>query len=332
MPSSPQAPTKYSAAYSRRRRRSFLPSFETMTVTPDIVLQPGTLLPALRTCTQSALASGALQPILTDEDIVEDGGVRFLVRVVSTLRSKEADRRCQASVHLNPVKPANPFLPPERGLTVADISRTHLAILNKFHVLERHLLIVTRAFEHQEALLTLDDFQALFVCMAEYPGLGFYNAGATAGASQPHKHLQLVPLFPVAGRPGVPMESLLYGAGPRCPNLPFAHAFGRLSVSPAEDPLSAASEGFALYRHLLLLLGISAVQREGESRQSAPYNLLVARDWMLAVPRAQECYRTVSVNALGFAGSLFVKDAEQLETIRAAGPMNVLKSAAGHSS
>jgi sulfate adenylyltransferase (ADP) / ATP adenylyltransferase len=303
-----------------------------MTVTPDIVLQPGTLLPGLRTCTQSALASGALQPILTDEEVIEDGGVRFLVRVVSTLRRKEAERRRQASVGLNPVKPANPFLPPERALTVADISRTHLAVLNKFHVLERHLLIVTRAFEHQETLLTLDDFRALFVCMAEYPALAFYNGGAPAGASQPHKHLQLVPLFPVAGGLGVPMESLLYGAGSRCPYLPFAHTFGRLSVSPAEDPLSAASEGFDLYRHLLLLLGISAVQRAGELRQSAPYNLLLARDWMLAVPRVQECYRTVSVNALGFAGSLFVKDAEQLETIRVAGPMNLLKTVAGHSS
>jgi ATP adenylyltransferase len=128
------------------------------------------------------------------------------------------------------------------------------------------------------------------------------------------------------------MEPLLSGAGPRCPDLRFAHAFGRLSVSPAEDPLSAAAQGLDLYRHLILLLGICAVQREGQSRQSAPYNLLVARDWMLAVPRAQERYRMVSINALGFAGSLFVKDAQQLETIRAAGPMNVLKSAAGHSS
>jgi ATP adenylyltransferase len=51
---------------------------------------------------------------------------------------------------------------------------------------------------------------------------------------------------------------------------------------------------------------------------------------MLAVPRVRECYGTVSVNALGFAGSLFVKDTEQLETIRAAGPMNVLKRVAAH--
>jgi ATP adenylyltransferase len=301
-----------------------------MTASPDILLQPGTLLSALQARARSALASGVLQPIHTVEEIVDDGGVRFLVRVVSTLRSKEAERHRRASTQAHARNPANPFLPPEGALTVADISRTHLAILNKFHVLEGHLLIVTRVFEHQETFLTLADFRALFVCMAEYPGLGFYNGGATAGASQPHKHLQLVPLFPSAGRLGVPMEARLSRAGPRCPDLPFVHAFGRLGVSPAEDPLRAASQGLDLYRSLLSLLGISAVQREGEPRQSAPYNLLVARDWMLAVPRVRECYGTVSVNALGFAGSLFVKDTEQLETIRAAGPMNVLKRVAAH--
>jgi len=38
----------------------------------------------------------------------------------------------------------------------------------------------------------------------------------------------------------------------------------------------------------------------------APYNLLATRRWMLVVPRRQERYEKISVNALGFAGSLFV--------------------------
>jgi ATP adenylyltransferase len=64
-------------------------------------------------------------------------------------------------------------------------------------------------------------------------------------------------------------------------------------------------------------------------RQSAPYNLLIAEDWLLAVPRVAECFGSVSVNALGFAGSLFVKDRERLEAVRAAGPMAVLRAVAG---
>ena len=44
---------------------------------------------------------------------------------------------------------------------VADVSDTHLCLLNKFNVIEHHLLIVTRKFEHQETLLTVRDFQAV---------------------------------------------------------------------------------------------------------------------------------------------------------------------------
>jgi ATP adenylyltransferase len=49
---------------------------------------------------------------------------------------------------------------------------------------------------------------------------------------------------------------------------------------------------------------------------------------MLLVPRSEECVEGVSVNALGFAGSLFVRDAARMEVIRRLGPMTVLQRAA----
>jgi len=49
----------------------------------------------------------------------------------------------------------------------------------------------------------------------------------------------------------------------------------------------------------------------------APYNLLATRRWMLVVPRRQERYEKISVNALGFAGSLFVRNAAELELVPA---------------
>lgn len=57
------------------------------------------------------------------------------------------------------------------------------------------------------------------------------------------------------------------------------------------------------------------------------YNLLLTPRWLLVVPRAAECAAMagadVSVNALGFAGSLFVRDEAQLAAV-AADPMAVL--------
>lgn len=295
----------------------------------DILLTPGTLRGTLDERIRSAIADGALQPIATGQEIVEDGGVRFLVRVVSSLRRKEADKRQRAAKPQDREKPANPFLPPEPELTVAEISGTHLAVLNKFNVLDRHLLIVTRRFEHQEELLGVEDFQALFACMAEYRGLGFYNGGNLAGASQPHKHLQLVPLPLAEAGSAVPVEPLLMGPGPRCAALPYPHAFARLGRSIALDPMAHVPEVHAIYLDLLERIGISAVQTPEGQRQSAPYNLLIAEDWLLAVPRVKELFQGVSINALGFVGSLFVRDKAQLDLVRMEGPMRILQAVSG---
>jgi ATP adenylyltransferase len=289
----------------------------------------GGLRIALERTISSALACGALRPIETDEILVRSAGVQFLVRRVSSLQRKAAEKkRRRARPSQDGERPENPFLPPEPELTVAGVSPTHVAVLNKFNVLERHLLIVTRVFEHQETLLTGADFLALSACMRQIGGLGFYNGGTLAGASQPHKHLQLVPL-PLASRgPALPMEPLIEGDGPICRRLPFRHAFARLTLTVEADPTAAAQEAHERYLDLLQRLGIEPVTRAGECRQSGPYNLLMTNGWMLLVPRTAECFRGISVNALGFAGSLFVKDQAQLELIRSAGPMRILTDVA----
>jgi len=50
-----------------------------------IKLAPGTLRTRLEHRTAEALRSGALQPIATRYELVDDAGVSFLVRVVSSL-------------------------------------------------------------------------------------------------------------------------------------------------------------------------------------------------------------------------------------------------------
>ncbi|QQX85951.1 phosphorylase [Cupriavidus necator] len=288
-------------------------------------LQPGTLWPAITQRTVQALQSGALCPIETTEAAIEDGGVRFLVRQVSSLARKDKARGTSRAG-------GNPFLPYDRELFVADISDTHVALLNKFNVIAHHLLIVTRRFEAQECLLTVADFEALLACMAEFPSLGFYNGGAAAGASQGHKHLQIVPLPLADGGPALPIGPLMAsariaGAIGAVPGLAFAHAFAPLDLFAAsvEEVARTACER---YRALLDAVGVRAVDVEGGLRQSAPYNLLVMSAGLLLVPRTRECVEGISVNALAFAGSLFVRDVAQMRTIEGLGPMRVLRRAA----
>lgn len=293
----------------------------------------GTLWPAVVRQTQHALACGALHPIQTVRTTIEDGGVRFLIRQVSSLERKDEDAR-QRKTDPASRRAVNPFLPYEPDLFVADISDTHLVLLNKFNVIDHHLLVVTRRFELQENLLDLADFRALFDCMTQFESLGFYNGGPAAGASQPHKHLQIVPLPLDESASHLPIEPLLAAAssdGSLCtvPGLSFPHAFASLDAKLADNPQQLADRALHTYQHLLDAAGLHAVEVNGQARQSAPYNLLVTTRWMMLVPRCVERTEGIAVNALGFAGSLFVRNDMQMQTIRKFGPMKVLRRVAG---
>ncbi|SAL24860.1 ATP adenylyltransferase family protein [Caballeronia humi] len=261
-----------------------------------------TLWPAILRQTQHALACGALRPIATIEKTIEDAGVPFLVRQVSSVARKKEARTMQTAA------PSNPFFPCDDNLVVADIGERHILLLNKFNVIDHHLLIVTREFEPQQALLDATDFDALFACLTQIDGLGFYNSGPEAGASQPHKHLQIVPLPLGRSDSALPIEPLLAAAcSGTVPGLPFAHAFARLDATGKN----------ALEQYQALV----------EPLQPMPYNLLCTRDWMLLVPRSVSQVEDIAVNALGFAGSLFVRDEAQMRNVERLGPMNVLRRA-----
>jgi ATP adenylyltransferase len=271
--------------------------------------------------TRRALASGALQPIETAGAIIEDGGIRFVVREVSSLFRKFAEQ-----AKAGPKR--NPFSPYEPALHVGDLSESHLVLLNKFPLMADHLIVVTRRFVPQDTLIGIEDFVGLACAMSERPCLAFYNAGRAAGASQPHRHLQLVPLPFEGAEAGTPIAPVLARArgrnGLRVAELGYNHALAWLDASPFGDPNRAGARMHAAYRALLTEAGIGGAPSPEGEWQSGPYNLLATREWMLLIPRTREHYEGISVNALGFAGSLFVRDEAQRDIVRRAGPRTVL--------
>jgi ATP adenylyltransferase len=258
-------------------------------------VRAGTLLDRIREVSRKALRSGALEPIATRSATIVDGRVRFEVRVLERIAKKRAWESAQRA------SGRNPFLPPDDALFVGEISRTHVAVLNKFNVLDRHLLVVTREFEEQESLLTPSDFEAISRVFSEFESLFFYNAGPAAGASQRHKHLQFVPVPIGAGPERCPMEPLLDEGEP--PPFPAHHV---------REPPSHA-------RYL------EALERFGRRSDPRAYNLIATRDWTLLVPRTRDRFGSISVNGLGFAGAMLVKDAAELERLEEVGPMRVLE-------
>ncbi|MER3495301.1 MAG: phosphorylase [Mastigocladus sp. ERB_26_2] len=292
-----------------------------------ILLQADTFWTRIKQQTEHALATNAMVSIPTESEFIEQNGVCFLVRIVSNLARKDELKQKQEKQNNSSAKDFNPFLPYEEDLFVADISDTHVCILNKYNVAKYHLLLITRAFEEQESLLTLADFAAMWACMAQFDGLTFYNSGKIAGASQRHKHLQLVPLplTPTAGLQ-LPIAPLLKSAQfhnsiATIPGFDFVHAFAPLNSLWQQPPFTAAKATLECYHSLLQAVGL-------KDEQSPAYNLLVTREWMLLVPRSQECFAFIPVNSLGFAGTLFVRNEQQMQNLKQHGPMNVLKNVA----
>lgn len=283
-----------------------------------------TLLERSDQVARDALACGALQPIRTLHTTLRDGDIEFSVRWVSSLALKDQTR---IDTVIRRAPDFNPFLPPEPELTVAALGDSHLVVLNKFPVIARHLLIVTRDWEAQTATLTLADFSALATVIATHGGLGFYNGGLEAGASQAHKHLQWVPQDP-GSDPA--LRGLFVAPGTRpgvadmLATLRWRHAFVALAADPWQHQETAAAQLQAAFIQAWRLVGLEAARHDVLPPSLPPYNLLVTRDWLLLVPRRCEKWHDVSINALGFAGSLFVRSHAQIERLRSAGPLAVL--------
>lgn len=296
-----------------------------------ITLTPGSLWERTLARTASALACGALHSIPTTYEWIEQDGIQFLVRVLANLERKEQARVAALQTPIAPGQTYNPFLPYEEDLFVADLSPTHLCLLNKFNVVDHHLLIITRAFEEQESWLNLRDFEALAACMAEIEGLAFYNGGRDAGASQRHKHLQLVPLPMVPEGISVPIEAAIapltsHEAVTVSPCLPYRHALLPLPLDWSASPLELAHGLLDTYEELLAALGLPRIP--GSAQQTGAYNLLATRRWMLLVPRSQDAFDGIAVNALGFAGALLVRNLEQLQVLKTYEPLTLLKNVA----
>ena len=283
-----------------------------------ILLPPDTLELKVKQTTEKAILTGALQSIPTDYETIAESGILFIVRILINLVRKDRAKQKKG-------KDFNPFLPYEKDLFVADITDTHLCLLNKYNVVENHLLIITRAFFEQETLLDLSDFIALWTSLAQIDGLAFYNAGKDAGASVKHKHLQLIPTK--NNNLKIPIEPIIKKAGvtDTIAEFPFVHSFSKLNFNWQESIYEAAAKTLEIYDRLLERVNIFS--RE-DNKQSHPYNLLMTREWMLIIPRDRESYRSISINSLGFAGALLVRDRAQLQLVKEISPMHILTTVA----
>ena len=246
----------------------------------------------------SAEASGALVPLPTSvEPLQGDTGCRFDLRHLTGAPPR----------HLKPSGPKpNPFLPWDPRLEVDTVGERHVVILNKYPVQIGHLLLITREWAPQLGWLDQTDWSAVSAVNDQVQGLWFFNCGPLAGASQPHRHLQLLPRQhdePICPRDQWFRNHLVCSAPSTAGDL-----LGRSCVVEEVDADQLSSDLLhRTYNSLCRRAGVGDPTNDSMPRQA--YNLLIGRRWMALILRGRDGVRGFSVNALGFAGYLLSTDA-----------------------
>lgn len=158
------------------------------------VQRPTQLRALLADTSRRAQAMGKLQPLATTSAVVNDGGIGFLVFTADYSGAEVKDKIPTLGPNTQPT--ADPFDAKTRDkqLVVAPIAPKHTLLLNKFFTLQEHALLVTDAYSPQTTPLTHHDFDAWCWSITQTNAVGFFNSAWEAGASQQHKHMQLVPL------------------------------------------------------------------------------------------------------------------------------------------
>ena len=86
--------------------------------------------------------------------------------------------------------------PFEHGICIEEnFTQNHRLIFNKFPARKLHVLVITKEPEPQTSKLNTSDFKAALLALQTLgDSFMYYNSGPTAGASQDHKHMQVIPI------------------------------------------------------------------------------------------------------------------------------------------
>ncbi|KAJ4409650.1 bifunctional AP-4-A phosphorylase/ADP sulfurylase [Didymella pomorum] len=262
-----------------------------------------------------------------------------------------------------PKKHFDPFDNPSPDLHITDIptnAPTHLLVLNKFPIIVGHFILATKTNKHQTHILEQDDLETTYACLKAWSQdqggdgkqrrlFAFFNSGDHSGASQPHRHLQFLPVENMRDHEDANEWDLLIDLilkGEQCTreqcagtascvldsNIPFAHFGRRFDGEPTGEQLASiynelyglakdAVDGFIAKNHNEFALHPT---EGGDSPIS--YNLAMTTEGMVVLPRRSEGTMLkrpdgseigfVAINGTTLGGTMLVKDQEEWDVLR----------------
>jgi len=213
----------------------------------------------------------------------------------------------------------NPFFPWEKILEIDKIGDNHQLILNKYPVQKGHILLITNEWKAQNGWLDIKDWRAIQQVNKDTSGLWFFNSSPIAGASQPHRHFQL--LRRSKGEISCPREKWFLEMNS------YQDLNSKLKkniIVSKFNFLENSSSLFEFYLELCKKLGLG--DPISDKKPIYPYNILITNKWIAIIKRKKDHIHGFSINGLGFAGYLLVTEKSNIEYLKKFGPEKLLES------
>mmetsp|Transcript_17615 Transcript_17615/g.15529 ORF Transcript_17615/g.15529 Transcript_17615/m.15529 type:complete len:244 (-) Transcript_17615:59-790(-) len=238
----------------------------------------------------------------------------------------------------------------ENLVITRSLNHKHRLLLNRYSILDKQLLIVAKPehFEIQSIPLDFYDMEGVFLAMKiiENPII-FLNGGAHAGASQPHKHLQVVPIDSFSKTGGLHLDNNVKEYMDRIeifnrnekhklPFFSFKHEI-RFFDQPMKELLflknSSQKEAvdllLNLYKEIFKSLGLDYKNPKNDT------NVMITQRYLLVIVRSTFSFENIRKvqhlppyrpNTMCYLGLFYSKTESTSNKFKEIGMMNILKS------
>jgi len=313
------------------------------------MIDPIALITKLQSSFENAINTGDLNFYPSTVVAHNDSDIEFEIRICPALQHKPTPKSLASSLE-NGGKIFDPFAPPYNvNLHVGDLREEEsqeefVVLLNKYSVIPRHFLLVTKEFRSQTSPLVPPELVQTYLLLSAACKLGqkffaFFNCGGYSGATQPHKHIQFIPLS-LDNQDGPPIDRLARQAHVEIPEKPFSlhklpyanHIFrfpAYFNTFPSDRLEKVISDAFLQ----LLDLTILTIRHHPDYPAGSPsYNVIITLEYMHVIPRQQPAHfiketgDDFSVNALGFAGMLLAQSEQEVEAVKRESIGKILRS------
>ena len=208
----------------------------------------------------------------------------------------------------------NPFLPWNKDLELSKIGLKHILILNKYPVQIGHMLLITKEWAPQNGWLSIEDWNALEIVDKDTPGLWFFNSSPESGASQPHRHLQLLRRRNIQSY--CPRDTWFINLL----NKQYTNE-DKIYNSTYVARRNEEDNAYELYyKYINACKCLKLGSPDTHSKPASPYNLLLGKNWLSVIRRSKDGTNGFNINALGFAGYLLATEISDISWLNVVGP------------